>query len=304
MWREERQRRGTRAVAALAVVLCALLPSCGAPEFDGEAAFTLIETQCSFGPRNPGGPGHEAMLEWLVATLRSRADAVSVQRFVVAAPAGNVELTNVIASFRPDERERVLLCAHWDTRAVAERDPDPAKRETPIAGANDGASGVAVLLELARVMAARGPAVGVDLVFFDGEDGGDGGGLGEWCLGSSYYAAHLGEYSPRYAVVIDMVGDADLGIPKEPNSLSAAPGVVERVWEAARAVGAESFGERSGPAMYDDHVPLIRGGIPAIVVIDPHYRYWHTVEDTPDKCSASSLAEVGAVVVRLVYHPS
>lgn len=288
-------------VIVLAAVFALCFTSCGARRFDGEAALGLIEKQCSFGPRYPGSQGHKTMLTWLVGSLRSRTDAVSVQRFAVQAPTGPVELTNVIASFRPEERERVLLCAHWDTRAVAERDPDPNLRETPILGANDGASGVAVLLELARTMSERPPRRGVDLVFFDGEDGGDEGGLGEWCLGSSYYAAHLGGYAPEYAVVVDMIGDSDLGIPREANSAAAAPSVVDRVWRAARAVGADSFLDRTGPAMYDDHVPLIRAGIPAIVIIDPHYRYWHTVEDTPDKCSASSLSEVGAVLLELVY---
>ena len=226
---------------------------------------------------------------------------MAVQRFRSESPAGGVDLTNVIASFRLEERERVLLAAHWDTRMVADLDPDPARQAEPILGANDGASGVAVLLALAELMAERPPSVGVDLVFFDGEDGGGGGGLGDWCLGSSYYAAHLGSYAPRYAVVIDMIGDSDLGIPMEANSLAAHPRLVSQVWEAATRVGSESFLDHQGPAMYDDHVPLIRAGIPAVLVIDPHYESWHTTEDTPDKCSPESLGEVGRVLVDLVY---
>jgi len=303
--RVDTTRSGLRALlAACALPAVLVATSCGQPSFDGEAAMALIEKQCAFGPRNPGSPGHEAMLGWLVETVGEQTPHVSVQRFTVEGPGGTFELTNVIASFRPTERNRVLLCAHWDTRAVADRDPDPARRGTPIPGANDGGSGVAVLLELARLMAERPPALGVDLVFFDGEDGGDGGGLGDWCVGSSYYASRIGEYAPGFAVVIDMIGDADLEIPREPNSMRSAPSVVERVWGAARAAGATSFTDREGPGMYDDHVPLLRAGIPAIVVIDPHYRYWHTVEDTPDKCSPQSLDEVGATLLELVYRPS
>jgi Zn-dependent M28 family amino/carboxypeptidase len=241
------------------------------------------------------------MRDWLVAEVSRHTDTVSVQRFEVGGSMGVIELTNVIASFRVSERRRVLLGAHWDTRAVAEHDPDPANRETPILGANDGASGVAVLLELARLMSEREPSVGVDLVFFDGEDGGDEGGLGEWCIGSTYYAAHLGDYCPEYAVVIDMIGDCDLSIPIEPNSWAACPLEVDRVWAAAERAEAGSFTRSPGTALYDDHAPLIRAGIPSVLVIDFDYPYWHTLEDTPDKCCPESLAEIGRMLVELIY---
>jgi glutaminyl-peptide cyclotransferase len=292
-----RRRRFTLALAVGLLTLC----GCSRVEFDGRSAFRMLERQCAFGPRYPGSPGHEEMLEWLVRASRERGDHVAVQRFAVVSDGEELRLTNVIVSFRPEARERVLFGAHWDTRAVAEEDPDPGNREKPILGANDGASGVAVLLELASVMAERPPRVGVDLVFFDGEDGGEEGGLGDWCLGSSYYAAHLGDYCPRYAVVIDMIGDRDLVITREPNSVASSPDIVELVWGAARRVGALSFDEATGRAMYDDHVPLIRAGIPTALVIDSRYAHWHTLEDTPDKCSPESLEEVGRVLAELVY---
>ncbi len=294
--------RSVRAVAA-ACQLCLLvaLLGCGTPEFDGPGAFEHLERQCSFGPRPPGSEAHEAMVDWLVDTLSGLADEVAVQRFVAQFAGSEVELTNVIASFGVAKRERVLLAAHWDTRAVADRDPDPANRETPILGANDGASGVAVLLELAEMMAEREPAIGVDMVFFDGEDGGDGGGLADWCLGSTYYAARLSDYFPSYAIVIDMIGDADLAIPMEPNSFASNPDQVRRVWDAAERAGSKSFHRDLGKAMFDDHVPLIRARVPSVLIIDAEYRYWHTIEDTPDKCSPASLAEVGRVLVELVY---
>ncbi|MBD3368187.1 MAG: M28 family peptidase [Candidatus Eisenbacteria bacterium] len=293
--------RLTRAVAPL-LVTAILLGGCGErPSFDGEAAHELIAEQCALGPRYPGSEGHAAMIDWLTGRLRPLADEVAVQRFSAPFFGEETELVNVIASFRPTERERVLLGAHYDTRAVADRDPDPEARLTPIPGANDGGSGVAVLVELARLLSETPPDIGVDMVFFDAEDGGDGGGLDAWCVGSTHYARHLGGYCPRYAVVVDMVGDADLAIPIESNSRAAAPQVVRRVWDAAAGVGADSFLDESGPFVFDDHIPLIRAGIPTALVIDFDYEHWHTLEDTPDKCSPASLAEVGSVLVELVY---
>ena len=286
---------------ATCLIAVSLICGCGRSQFDGERAFALLERQCEFGPRPPGSAAHVEAAEWLSLTLSELADEVAVQRFVAQSRTGDVELTNIIASFRPDSRERVLLAAHWDTRAVAEKDPDPAERETPILGANDGASGVAVLLELARLMADDPPAVGVDIVLFDGEDGGDEGGLPGWCLGSTYYAARMGSYCPQYAVVVDMIGDRDLSIPREPNSWQANPEAVERVWSAARRAGSRSFEDAFGQAMYDDHVPLILAGVPSVLVIDASYEYWHTIGDTPDKCSPRSLEEVGRALEELVY---
>lgn len=301
-----RDGRGARrwirpVVAVAAVVQLALCGGCGRPSFDGEGAFAVLERQCEFGPRPPGSEAHDEMLAWLVELLRERSGSVSVQRFSVLSEAGRVDMANVIASFRMDARERVLLGAHWDTRAIAEKDPDPEKRALPIPGANDGASGVAVLLELAAMMSERAPAVGVDLVFFDGEDGGNGGGLDEFCLGSTYFAMNMGDYCPTYAVVVDMVGDADLAIPVEANSRAACPEIVELVWAAAERAGATSFSDATGSSMLDDHIPLIQAGVPSALIIDFDYPYWHTHEDTPDKCSPASLAEVGEVLAELVY---
>lgn len=296
-------RRWRRRSLAAGLVAACLVAGCGGPGFDGQSAFRYLERQCEFGPRPPGSPAHEETLAWLVSELERFADDVAVQRFTAVMDTTSVELSNVIASFRPLERNRVLLAAHWDTRAVADEDPDPSMRATPILGANDGASGVAVLLELARMMSERPPRLGVDLVLFDGEDGGDGGGLSDWCVGSTYYASRMGSYCPAYAVVVDMIGDRDLSIPKEPNSVSTSAPHVDRVWEVARRAGATAFADRSGIAVYDDHVPLIRAGVPAVLIIDFSYKHWHTLEDTPDKCSPESLEQVGRVLASLVYRP-
>ncbi len=290
-------------VLVTAAALCLpLATGCGGPPaFDGERAYGDLITQCSFGPRYPGSPGHAAVQDWLVATLAETADDVRVQSATYSWDGLELEISNIVASYQPELRDRVLLGAHWDTRSVAERDPDPARRDQPIVGANDGASGVAVLIELGRVMAEQAPGVGVDIVLFDAEDGGDEGGLGAWCIGSSYYASHLGAYCPRYAIVVDMIGDCDLDILTEPYSRSAAPELVSLVWGAAERVGAASFSDRTGTAIYDDHVPLAQAGLAAIVLIDLDYPYWHTVEDTPDKCCPASLAEVGRTVVEFLY---
>jgi glutaminyl-peptide cyclotransferase len=299
------QRRGrdrVRADLVIALLLAAALSGgCSRARFDGERAFELLERQCEFGPRPPGSAAHEQTLQWMVETLQASADRVALQRFTAASAGGEVRLTNVIASFRPEVKDRILLAAHWDTRPVADRESDPVLAARPILGANDGASGVAVLLELAALLEKRPPRVGVDIVLFDGEDGGKGGGLTDWCVGSAYYAAHMGDYCPQLAVVVDMVGDRDLSILKEQNSMSTFPSSVERVWEAARAVGAASFKESVGAAIFDDHVPLIRAGVPAVLVIDPQYPSWHTLADTPDKCSPESLGEVGRVLAALTH---
>jgi len=295
-------RRGAAVALIVVLVASGVLAGCGSPTYDSELAFSFLEKQCEFGPRPPGSDAHEAMGKWLVGVLQGYADEVSVQQFTALdTEGGEVVLSNVIASFRLDARERVLFGAHWDTRWIAERDPDEENRGTPILGANDGASGVAVLLGLAAMMSERSPAVGVDLVFFDGEDGGNGGGFDSFCVGSTFFAGRMGDYAPIYAVVVDMIGDSDLTIPVEPNSLSACPSVVRTVWDAAERVGAASFTEESGAAMFDDHIPLIRAGVPSALIIDFDYVYWHTVEDTPDKCSPESLGEVGSVLAELIF---
>jgi glutaminyl-peptide cyclotransferase len=301
MWTLSSERMTRRAVLMTLPLVALVAAGCSRPEFDQAAAFARLEEQCEFGPRPPGSDAHEQTMVWLVETLSQLTDRVSVQRFSVVADSGDVELTNVIASFNPGARERVLLGAHWDTRAIAENDPDPANRCRPIPGANDGASGVAVLLELARLVSESPPHVGVDMVFFDGEDGGNGGGLPDWCLGSTYYARSLRGRIPAYAVVIDMIGDAELEVPREPNSVETSGEVVDRVWDAARRAGSNRFVDGAGKPTYDDHIPLIRVGVPTALVIDFDYAYWHTLADTPDKCSPESLGEVGRALVALLY---
>ena len=276
-------------------------------EFDGARALSYAERQVAFGPRVPNSPAHKAMGDWLATELAARADTVIVQSWRHTTGRGRtLELRNFFARFRPDAADRVLYVAHWDTRPVADKDPNLGRQRLPIDGANDGASGVAVLLGIADALKARAPAMGVDLLFVDGEDYGDFSDSTESLLGAYYFAAHRpAGYQPLFAVVFDMIGDKDLQIYYEGNSHSFAPEVVQRVWQTAERLGYGSrFIRGVRHTLIDDHVPLQKVGIHAIDVIDydygPDNAYWHTGEDTIDKISGESLAIVGNVAIALV----
>lgn len=274
----------------------------GLPRFDGALAFRHLEAQVALGYRYPGSPGHDRTREYLTEVLGRHADSLEVQSFRAASADTSIFLTNLIGHFDGTGEETVLLGAHWDTRPRADEDPEPANRLRPIAGANDGASGVAVLLELARLMQETPPPRDVDVVLFDAEDSGD---LGrwEWCVGSRIYARSLGDRRPDYGIIVDMVGDRDLEIYIERNSEKYAYAIVEKVWRAAEDLGVSEFVRKTKHTMFDDHIPLLRAGVPTIVVIDFDYPYWHTLADTPDKCSPRSLEAVGRVLAAVIYSP-
>jgi len=274
------------------------------PEFDAQKAFAQLVKQCDIGPRYPGSQGQRKCLDYLTATLSRYSETVTTQPFPVTfgRPPQTVEGYNVIARFQPQKEARILLCAHWDTRPWADKDPDPRNHEKPILGANDGASGVAVLLEVARLLHDHPPEVGVDIVLFDGEDAGSEGRMQSWAQGSAYYASHLARKDyPVFGVLIDMIGDADLTIYQEANSRAYARPVVERVWAIARELNCTAFKPETGSAVMDDHIPLLQIGVSCIDLIDLDYPYWHTLADTPDKCSPASLDQVGRVLVKLIY---
>jgi Zn-dependent M28 family amino/carboxypeptidase len=303
------------AVGALLLLLLFLVPTLSEPEvrppFDGERAYAEVVRQVEFGPRAPGTTGHDATRAYLVETLEPLADRVLQQRFTYTAPDSTTYTgTNIVASFNldPEVGTRIMLAAHWDTRPHADRDPDPARHDEPVLGANDGASGVAVLLEMARLFAGEPPDVGVDLVLFDLED------LGEYktadttaeripfALGSAAFVRDNPTYRPTYGILLDMVGHTDLRIPKEGYSRTYAPEIVDKVWEAADEVGAEAFVDAPGGAVEDDHLPFLRKGIPVIDLIQhPFAPTWHTTADTPENVSATSLQQVGDVLVEVVY---
>jgi len=270
--------------------------------FDQERAFVMLEAQCAFGPRNPNSEGHEACLRFLERELRFWADTVWLQPFTYDSrhTGETLKLTNIIGQFRPSQPVRIALAAHWDTRPMADRDPNPENHNTPILGANDGASGVAVLLEIARQLDLQPPEVGVDILLFDGEDYGVEGVLEDYTIGSHYYVRHLQGPAPRFGILLDLIGDRDLRIPLEPHSQRYAADVLLKVYDAADRVGAMSFVRETGPAVYDDHIPFLEAQIPFVDLIDFDYEFWHTVEDVPKNCSAQSLGEVGRTVMEVL----
>jgi Zn-dependent M28 family amino/carboxypeptidase len=292
------------ALAASAVVAAA---SC-APRFevDGARAHARVVRQVEAGPRVPGTAGHGEIREWIAAEIERLGGRLERQDFTDTTTGRPLALTNLIGRFGPGGGRRIALLAHWDSRPVSDRDPDPARRAEPLPGANDGGSGVAVLLEVAELMHRRPPPVGVDLVFVDGEDQAVEAAPEQYCLGSREYARRLRPSRDAVppvaaAFVFDMVGDADLAIHPEVQSARRSANLVDLVLRAARETGARGF--RSDPKwnVYDDHVPLLEAGIPAVDVIDFDYPAWHTTSDRPDQVSPASLSEVAAVAAWIVY---
>ena len=275
-----------------------------ASEFDGAAALEAVQAQVAFGARVPGTEAHARAADWLEAELRRRADTVIVQRWTHNTADGrSLPMRNILARFRPTEARRVLYLAHWDSRPVADSDPDPAKRRAPVLGANDGGSGVAILLGVAEALARRAPEVGVDLLLVDGEDYGDFETNTDVLIGSRYFAERLPEsgYAPLFGVLWDMVGDEAPVFEQEAHSVRGAPEVVQRVWSTAQRLGHGAvFTNRSGLAITDDHVPLLAKGLRVIDVIDLDYPWHHTVADTPDRVSQQTLQLVGDVAVALI----
>lgn len=272
----------------MCVLLCVILAVAGCshrdPAFDGQKAYQHVLMQCALGPRPVGSEENRETAEYISTTLEKLGWAVQMQEFTY----GGVIGRNVIAS--RGRGALVLLGAHYDTRSIAERDMiDPTQ---PVPGANDGGSGVAVLLELARTLDVDSGPHEVWLAFFDGEDQG---GINGWpfSVGASYMAQHLSA-KPEAVVVVDMVGDQDQQLPWEANS---DRDLQRTLWAIAAELGFEdNFVPREGYAITDDHLPFLQEGLVAVDIIDFDYPYWHTAEDTPDKVSPESLQRVGRVL--------
>ncbi len=280
---------------------------------DGDRAYQYLQAICKIGPR-PAGSAANAWQRKLVADhFRKLGGQVREQPFSGTDPLSRapVAMVNLIGSWFPDRAERVVLGVHYDTRPFPDEDPDPASRRLPFIGANDGASGVALLMEIAHHLQESPTPWGVDLVLFDGEELVYGGGRnqsGEYFLGSKAFAKDYADRkSPaaHYAagLVLDMVGDRNLAIDKEQHSVEFANRLVNDVWSIARALKVPQFRDRVGPAVQDDHLPLNDAGIPTIDIIDFDYRYWHTSKDLPEHCSGASLAQVGKVVTAWLNKP-
>ena len=280
------------------------------PNFDEDRAFDYLIAQCDFGPRNPGSEGYYACLEFMISELDKTADEIILQNFSYQEQRDKrrYDLENVIARYNPDAEFQTIISCHWDTRPWADEETNRRDREQPIMGANDGASGVAVLLELAKILGENPPPIGVNLVFFDGEDMGVRGENETYCQGSRYFAKNLPIPRPNEAINLDMVGDKQLVLPIERYSLEFHPKLVRYLWDRARDMGLDAFEGRVDYAIYDDHVPLYEiAGIPAIDLIDFKYpnsyaNFWHTLDDVPENCSAESLGQVGRLMVDYIYN--
>jgi len=280
------------------------------PIFSGEDAFNHLVRQCDFGPRNPGSEGHQKTKNYIMQITYELADTVFVQEFdyKVEGTIGEFQGSNIIARYNINAEFQVILGAHWDTRPWADRDKNKSNERRAILGANDGASGVAVLLELARILKYNHSPIGVSLVFFDAEDSGVSGINETYCKGSIYFSKNLPFKGVNEAIILDMVGDKQLSFPIERYSLRYHKKLVRNLWKRAKELGLDAFKGNLGPAIYDDHIPLnVYANIPAIDIIDFEYpnsyiNYWHTMEDIPENCSPKSLEQVGKLMIDYIYN--
>jgi Zn-dependent M28 family amino/carboxypeptidase len=281
------------ALLVIAIILIVLAIRASQPRsyhFDGQRSFADLERQMSFGPRIPGSEAHNKTIEYIRDVLEENRWSVDIQETSLL----NQPIRNVVGK-RGSGTPWVILGAHYDSRLKADHDSDPKKREQPVPGANDGASGVAVLLELARVI-PKNLEGQVWLVFFDAEDNGRIPGW-DWILGSQAFVRDL-EGKPDAVVIIDMIGDANLNIYEEMNS---NPDLTREVWDVAASLGySKEFIPQPDKSILDDHTPFLRAGIPAIDIIDFDYPYYHTSQDTLDKVSAASLQAVGDTLLEFL----
>ncbi len=270
-------------------------------QFNGQRAMDLIRKQVEFGPRSPENTqAKENTLELIHDALKPYTDSITVFPFDYRGYKGN----NLVAKFsgnKSGSRPTLMLGTHWDTRALADKDPNYFKRTSPISGANDGASGVAVLLELGRSLSSTRQAVNVDLMFFDLEDMGGINGM-PFSIGARNFVADNAGYRPSAGIIVDMVCDKNLRIPKEINSQNAAPEIMNMIWQSAKRQQADVFKEELGAAIIDDHIPFLSSGIPVVNLI--HYPFpntWHTSRDTIENCSPESLKQVGQVLLDFIH---
>ncbi|WP_446784253.1 M20 family metallopeptidase [Macellibacteroides fermentans] len=289
------------------------------PAFDADSAWVFVENQVKFGPRVPNSEAHVACGNYLTSELKRFGAQVYEQEATLTAYNGTqLKAKNIIGSYNPENSKRVLLFAHWDSRPYADHDKDPANHKKPIDGADDGASGVGVLLEMARQFSIKSPAIGIDIIFFDAEDYGTPEFVKEykentWCLGAQFWAKnpHVKGYKADFGILLDMVGAKNASFFKEATSMRYAPQIVEEVWSTARDLGyGKFFINAEGGAITDDHQYVILGrNIPCIDIIytDPESDngfgpHWHTQNDTMDNIDRETLKAVGQTVLQVVYN--
>lgn len=294
-------------------------PASSTPAFDADSAYAYTARQVEFGPRVPNTEGHKACGNYLASELRRfGANVFEQEALLTAYDKTSLQAKNIIGSFDPENKKRILLFAHWDTRPYADHDADKANHHTAIDGADDGASGVGALLEIARQIGQKSPGVGVDIIFFDAEDYGipefvNDNSQDTWCLGTQFWAKkpHVPNYQADFGILLDMVGAKNATFFKEQTSMRHAAPIVDEVWSTARDLGyGKFFINATGGNLIDDHVYVIQGrNIPCIDIInfDPESAtgfasYWHTVNDTMENIDRETLKAVGQTVLEVVYN--
>ncbi len=289
------------------------------PDFNADSAYIYLQEQCDFGPRTMNSTAHDKCEKWIIQKFEQYGCKVTTQKATLNGYDGTpLRSTNIIASYNPEATTRIMFCAHWDCRPWADNDPDSTNWHKPIVAANDAASGVGVMIELARILKGSGLELGVDFICFDAEDYGTPQWFeGEdpddtWALGAQYFANNLPEgYAPRYGILLDMVGGVGAKFYREGMSMQYAPAIVKKVWNAARQVGYGSyFPKADGGMITDDHIPVNQtANIPCIDVI-PYYPdcaqssfgpTWHTIADNMDNIDKNTLKAVGQTMVQVLF---
>lgn len=289
------------------------------PDFNADSAYIYLQEQCDFGPRTMNSVAHDKCEKWIIQKFEQYGCKVTTQKATLNGYDGTpLRSTNIMASYNPEATTRIMFCAHWDCRPWADNDPDSTNWHKPIVAANDAASGVGVMIELARILKSSGLELGVDFICFDAEDYGtpqwfEGEDPGDtWALGAQYFASNLPEgYAPRYGILLDMVGGVGAKFYREGMSMQYAPAIVKKVWNAARQVGYGSyFPKADGGMITDDHIPVNQtANIPCIDVI-PYYPdcaqssfgpTWHTIADNMDNIDKNTLKAVGQTMVQVLF---
>ncbi len=293
-------------------------PTIETPNFDADSAYSFVAKQVAFGPRVPESKAHKECSKWLNAKMLEYTKTVTIQNFNATLYNNKtVKGKNIIASFNPENKVRIVLAAHWDSRPFADHDADIKNANTPIDGANDGASGVGVLIEVARQLNIKKPNIGVDIIFFDVEDYGEPQGTktereDNWCLGSQYWAKnpHIQGYKARFGILLDMVGGRNAEFAKEGYSMKFAPDYMNKVWYIANNLGfASYFIDKVTDEIIDDHLYVnVISSIPMIDIIEynantkHHFNAnWHTLKDNINNVDKQTLSVVGKVCLAVIY---
>lgn len=289
------------------------------PDFNADSAYIYLQEQCDFGPRTMNSTAHDKCEKWIIQKFEQYGCKVTTQKATLNGYDGTpLRSTNIMASYNPKATTRIMFCAHWDCRPWADNDPDSTNWHKPIIAANDAASGVGVMIELARILKGSGLELGVDFICFDAEDYGtpqwfEGEDPGNtWALGAQYFANNLPEgYAPRYGILLDMVGGVGAKFYREGMSMQYAPAIVKKVWNAARQVGYGSyFPKADGGMITDDHIPVNQTANILCIDVIPYYPdcaqssfgpTWHTIADNMDNIDKNTLKAVGQTMVQVLF---